>query len=280
MKIIREMHMKATQDGDGVAISRVSDFSGLSLDPFLMVDELKSDDEADYMGGFPPHPHRGLETFTYMIKGGFEHRDQLGNKKKITAGNVQWMSTGFGVVHAEMPMVDTDGMHGFQIWVNMPAKDKLRPAIYADSIEGGLPQISNLSGATLKALAGTWQFADQESTDTAQSPIPALSGDASIADVSLDSGGKAIIDRSAHNQAFVYVHTGEVAGYSAGQLLLLDSAQPLELSSVNGGEALVFSGRKIGEKIAHYGPFVMNTMEEINQAITDYNAGKFGSIGA
>ncbi len=119
MKIIRTNKAQATQDGAGVNINRIAGFDGKSLDPYLMIDELKSDNRSDFMAGFPPHPHRGIETFTYIRKGGFEHRDQMGNVKAIRSGDVQWMSTGRGVVHSEMPLSDAQGMHGFQIWLNM-----------------------------------------------------------------------------------------------------------------------------------------------------------------
>ena len=140
MKIIRTNKAHATQDGAGVNISRIAWFDGRSLDPFLMIDELNSDNKSDFMAGFPAHPHRGIETFTYIRKGGFEHQDQMGNKKAIRAGDVQWMSTGRGVIHSEMPLADAEhGMHGFQIWLNMPAKDKMRPPRYQDTTEQKSP---------------------------------------------------------------------------------------------------------------------------------------------
>ena len=212
MQITDVMQSAPTQDGDGVKISRIADFTGSKLDPFLMIDELKSDHRADYIGGFPPHPHRGIETFTYMIKGGFEHQDQMGNKKVISSGNVQWMSTGYGVVHSEVPVADSEGMHGFQIWLNMPAKDKLRQAIYQDSVDSDLPVIRNRQGAWLKALAGSWDLGEE----VANSPLFALSADAAIADITLEPGGQAVVDRHSFEQVFVFVHSGEIAGYGGG----------------------------------------------------------------
>ncbi|MCT8985403.1 pirin family protein [Shewanella sp. KJ10-1] len=159
MKVLQRFTAEAAMDGDGVNIHRVSDFEQLRFDPFLMIDEIKSNEQQDFIGGFPPHPHRGVETFTYIRKGGFEHRDQMGNVKPIHAGDVQWMSTGRGVVHSEMPLAGAhDGLHGFQIWLNMPAKDKMRPPIYQDSTHRNKPQQSNDHGATLNALAGHWRF--------------------------------------------------------------------------------------------------------------------------
>ena len=274
MKIVQVLQSRPTQDGDGVNISRIADFSGQHLDPFLMIDELKSDDQADYVGGFPPHPHRGIETFTYMIKGGFKHQDQMGNKRVIASGDVQWMSTGFGVVHSEMPVMDEQGIHGFQIWLNMPAKDKLRPARYQDSVDTGLPVLTPESGVSLKALAGSWQVADEIIT----SPLSALSASGAIADLNLAAGAKIDIDRRDFQQLLVYIHTGEVAGYAAGHLLKVDPSQVMELSSTQGGGALIFSANKIEEKIAHYGSFVMNTEAQLREAVEDYRAGKFGSL--
>jgi len=274
MKVLKQTQSQPTQDGDGVKISRIADFSGQLLDPFLMIDELKSDDEADFMGGFPPHPHRGIETFTYMIKGGFEHADQMGNRKIIASGDVQWMSTGYGVVHSEMPVATDNGMHGFQIWINMPARDKLRPAKYQDSVDTGLPTLRNDEGAQLRLLAGEWSL----DSGSGRSPLSGLSGDASIADLTLTAGGKAQLDRSAYEQVLVYIHTGELNGYRAGTLLLVDPSLPLAVQSQSGTGALIFSANKIRERIVHWGPFVMNTEAELHQAVADYRAGKLGSI--
>ena len=274
MRIIDVIKSMPSQDGDGVKIARVADFDSQLLDPFLMIDELKSDDESDYIGGFPPHPHRGMETFTYMIKGGFEHRDQMGNKKVISAGHVQWMSTGFGVVHSEMPVAGNNGMHGFQIWVNMASKDKLRPPIYQDSIDSGLPVIDNETGASLRALAGVWSLGDS----LAVSPLNQLSASAAIADIHLVAGGTATLDRSGYEQVLVYVHTGEINGYDAGHLLMLDSGTPITFSTGEQSGALVFSANKLREPIAHMGPFVMNTQAELMQAVQDYQSGKFGHL--
>ena len=278
MKVLKVIQSQATQDGDGVNIARVADFSGKSLDPFLMIDELKSNNANDYIGGFPAHPHRGIETFTYIIKGGFEHQDQLGNKKAITAGNVQWMSTGYGVVHSEMPIADQQaGMHGFQIWLNMPAKDKLRPARYQDSSESGLPTLTNNNGATLILLAGQWTLDGQ----TATSPLTGLAGNGAIADLRLISERQASFDLSAYEQVLLYVHSGLLTNpvLAAGQMVIVDSKQLVSIScDLKGAGVLILAGNKIKEKIVHMGPFVMNTQEEIQQAINDYQNGKFGEI--
>jgi len=276
MIVLNRTNSQATQDGDGVKISRIADFTGKYFDPYLMIDELKSDDKSDFIGGFPAHPHRGIETFTYMIKGGFEHKDQLGNSALITAGNVQWMSTGYGVIHSEMPLLDEkESMHGFQIWLNMPAKDKLRPARYQDST--GLPEIANETGASLKLLAGKWTFDGK----TDASPLTGLTANAALADLTFKSRGKAALDLSHVEQVLVYVHTGTFAvpSLKTGELAIVDSQHELMITAGDeGAGALILIGNKIGEKIAHMGPFVMNTEQEIRQAVSDYQQGKFGTI--
>ncbi|MGL5411008.1 MAG: pirin family protein [Shewanella sp.] len=340
MKVVKSYSAKPAMDGDGVNIRRVADFVTTRFDPFLMIDEIQSDNEQDFIGGFPAHPHRGIETFTYIRKGGFEHRDQLGNVKAIRAGDAQWMSTGFGVVHSEMPLADAkDGLHGFQIWVNMPAKDKLRPAIYHDTASSPKVAESNGAGATLTALAGNWAFVGRPMLSA---PLQGLSGQAALADLSLAPMGTAQFDLSQHEFAAVYVYQGELrsgdiepaaaisravetdavaagaiaadtiaadtiavdaiayravdrqvvdnravdkAGHQAprvfhqGELLVLDSQVPLHLmADQQGAGMLLFVGKPIREAIVQMGPFVMNTHEEIQQAIRDYQAGRFGEL--
>lgn len=278
MNIIKKLQSRPTQDGDGVKISRIADFSAIHLDPYLMIDELRSDDSADFVGGFPPHPHRGIETFTYMIKGGFQHQDHMGNKKSIRAGDVQWMSTGSGVIHSEMPETDEDnGMHGFQIWLNMPAKDKMRPAIYQDSSEAGSPTINDSQGNVLKALAGRWQFAEQEVT----SAIDGLAANSAIADLSLQADGFGELNLAQYEQILIFAHTGSLAEpvVARGELIIVEPSSAIELKAGSQGAGLlVLTGNKIREKIVHMGPFVMNTQAEINQAIQDYQSGKFGEL--
>lgn len=274
MKVVFIEKSLPTEDGDGVKISRISDFMGGSLDPFLMIDELRSSNVSDYIGGFPPHPHRGLETFTYMVNGAFEHKDQMGNKKLISKGHVQWMSTGYGVIHSEMPKADDLGMHGFQIWVNMPAKDKLRPARYMDSVIPGLPVIDSASGVSLKALAGSWSLDGKSIT----SPLSELSSGASIADLFIPEGGSVTLDRSQHDQAFLYIYSGETPEATEGHLIKVDPLFPISVYAKSDVRVLVFSGIMIRERVAHLGPFVMNTEAELRQAVDDYQRGKFGNI--
>lgn len=278
MNIIETLHAHPTQDGDGVKISRVHDFRTLKLDPFLMIDEIRSDDQSDYVGGFPDHPHRGIETFTYMIEGGFEHRDQMGNRKAIRAGDVQWMSTGYGVVHSEMPLLDEGNrIHGFQIWLNMPASEKLRPARYQDTVDTTVKTITSESGIELRALAGQWQVG----TEIVVSDLNELAGQAGIADLHMQANKSVTVTAPDAETVLLLVHSGSTAAGEAdqGTLLRLSSDTDLHIASgVDGLGALLFYGQPINESIAHMGPFVMNTPEEIQQAILDYQSGKFGQI--
>jgi len=292
MRVINQFPARPAMDGDGVNIRRVADFDNTKFDPFLMLDEIKSDDKQDFIGGFPPHPHRGIETFTYIRKGGFEHRDQLGNVKAIRAKDVQWMSTGSGVIHSEMPLADADeGLHGFQIWVNMPANQKMRPARYEDSSNTTNPESTNDKGAVLRALAGNWAFAGQTSISA---PIQDLAGKAAIADLMLSPDAVAELQLGRHEFVGLYLYEGTLIdkshhdqdshkhidkSYAAGQYLILDSQELLELKAgADGAGLLLLAGQPIKEKIVHMGPFVMNTQAEIKQAVEDYQEGRFGQI--
>lgn len=276
MNITHIIKSHATQDGAGVNIKRIAGFSDPLLDPFLMIDQLKSTHSRDFIAGFPAHPHRGIETFTYMLSGAFEHQDQLGNKKAITAGNVQWMSTGRGVVHSEMPIADPiDGMHGFQIWLNMPAQHKMRVPQYQDSTDHPLAQIEVHDGVHFKALAGQWFIEGQDICST----ITGLSAQAAIADVSMQANTSLSLELKEYETVLVFIHSGALSQYSAGHCLVVDSQQPitLETDSENAG-ILILTGKKIKEPIAHMGPFVMNTQAELIQAVRDYQSGQFGEI--
>ncbi|GGP96965.1 pirin family protein [Shewanella ulleungensis] len=287
MKVLQRFSALPAMDGDGVNINRISDFEQLRFDPYLMIDEIKSDDEQDFIGGFPPHPHRGVETFTYIRKGGFEHRDQLGNVKPIRAGDVQWMSTGRGVVHSEMPLADAkEGLHGFQIWLNMPAKDKMRAPIYQDSLNQHKPQVSNEHGATLFALAGAWGF-NHNPVDI-HAAIDGLAGNGAIADLTLKPYGHGTLNLERFKTVCVYIYQGELhyidkqglretAG--AGQFAVLDALDVCHFQAEDKGAGLlILAGNPINESIVQMGPFVMNTQAEIDQAVRNYQQGLFGQI--
>lgn len=280
MNIANVLTAYSTQDGDGVNISRIPGFDGKYLDPFLMIDELKSDDESDYIGGFPPHPHRGIETFTYIIKGGFEHKDQMGNKKAIKAGDVQWMSTGKGVMHSEMPLSDTqDGLHGFQIWINMPSAEKMRDPRYQDTTEQPTPAVTNEEGVVFTALAGNWQFENH----TLSASLQSLAAEAALADVTIPQGKCVQLAPLKQKKVMVYVHTGELITNDgqtlvAGKLAILKPGSEINLQAKQHAGVLIVAGNPLSQPIAHMGPFVMTTQEELKQAVSDYQSGKFGSI--
>lgn len=260
-----------SQDGDGVRIQRIHDFGG-GLDPFLMLDELGSDRPDDYIGGFPPHPHRGIQTLTYVIHGGLTHEDHLGHSSTIRAGDAQWMHTGRGIIHSEMPLTDSQGLHGFQLWLNLPARDKLSPATYRDVRAAEMPRLAG-KGAELIALGGRWQGTAGEHVD---GPLNALAGDGAVAHVRLEPGGEMTLETDAPT-LLVYVFGGDltVGGTTVprGQLARLGGGEQLVLGSAAGGQALLLAGQPHREPIAHYGPFVMNEHTELEQALRDYRDG-------
>ncbi|HET8790817.1 MAG TPA: pirin family protein [Modicisalibacter sp.] len=268
-----------SQDGDGVKISRIHDFSG-GLDPFLMLDELGSERPDDYIGGFPPHPHRGIQTLTYVVHGGLSHEDQLGHTSTIGVGDAQWMHTGRGIIHSEMPLTDSQGLHAFQLWLNLPARDKLSPATYRDVRAAEMPRIETQS-AVLIALGGEWHGHDKESgAQRISGPLDALAGQAGVAHVKLANAGSLTLEQAAPT-LLIYVFEGELTlgneAIAQGQLARLNQGERVQLTSALGAQALVLAGHPHGEPIAHYGPFVMNTREELDQALRDYRQGTLAS---
>lgn len=269
-RIERVIRSQPSQDGDGVKITRIHDFGG-GLDPFLMLDELGSDRPDDYVGGFPPHPHRGIETLTYVIHGGLTHEDHLGHSSTIGAGDAQWMHTGHGIIHSEMPLTDSQGLHAFQLWINLPAKDKLSPASYRDVRATEMPRFED-DRAELIALGGAWGNDAQQ----IQGPLDRLAGQGAVAHARLQAGGKLSLLQTAPT-LLVYVFKGEIKigpdKLGQGQLARLGTGDELALASEQGAQALLLAGAPHDEPIAHYGPFVMNTREELEQALSDYRKG-------
>ncbi|MFC3093468.1 pirin family protein [Alteromonas sediminis] len=279
MKVIERIPQRHTADGDGVKIKRIDGFSNSFLDPILMVDELRSDNPDDYIGGFPPHPHRGMETFTYIRKGGFEHRDSMGNVEAIEQYGTQWMSTGKGILHSEMPLNDAkEGLHGFQIWINLPAKDKMRDPLYKDSNDSGNPQFVDNNGVSLRALAGTWEFQDQR-LDAA---VQHTSANTKIADIHIPKSETITLNGVEGNLLAVLVYEGklELPESRGAEMLILSPVEVLSLTADKHTDVnvLLFSANQIKEPVAHHGPFVMNTQEELIQAVRDYQSGFFGQV--
>jgi len=260
---------QATSDGDGVQLKRVFGGSDLArFDPFLMLDEFGSDKAADYIGGFPAHPHRGFETVTYMLAGQMEHRDHMGNVGRLGPGDVQWMKAGSGVIHSEMPKQEEGKMHGFQLWLNLPAIEKMTPATYNDIDANSIPGYQ-IGGVAIKSIAGELKVNGMQVSGA----VTGLSTDPTYLDMSFS---REVPDGYT---ALVYVYAGSaVIGDSDYQLSQSKMARlsrngRLVLTANSDTKLLVITGKPIGEPIAHRGPFVMNTMDEIHQAIRDYSEG-------
>lgn len=264
-----------TQDGAGVRLRRVlGQHPGQRLDPYLMMDHFASDDASDYIAGFPDHPHRGFETITYMLDGHMLHRDHMGNEGHLRPGDVQWMTAGRGVIHSEMPQQEAGRMQGFQIWLNLPAALKMQPARYRDIAADQLPRIP-LDGGELVLLAGELALAGR----VWQGPIHSEQTQPLIADIRLAPDERLSLPLAAELSALVYAFEGELSinerRLPHGQSALLGAGDALELTAgVNGGRLLLLAGRPLNEPVVQYGPFVMNTQAEIEQAIMDYRAGK------
>lgn len=271
--VSRTINARPATDGAGVKINRLSGFTAaFSMDPFLMLDEIRSDTKDDFIAGFPPHPHRGFETVTYMRAGSFTHEDSMGNRGAISAGGAQWMTAGSGVIHSEMPKADADRMHGFQFWLNLPADEKMQPPAYRD-IQGEEVVTLDHDDAHIRLLAG-----DLRAGQTIVSGV--VSGKttrALIADINLPANGKISLNVGADLNIQFYVYKGSVSvgeeTIRRGQLAHLDDGDKLTLLSFDDSGLLLFGGKPIDEPVAHHGPFVMNTEEEIQQAIMDYRNG-------
>jgi redox-sensitive bicupin YhaK (pirin superfamily) len=270
--IVRRVAGMATEDGAGVKLNRLVGQSALqTVDPILMLDTFRSDNPKDYIAGFPEHPHRGFETVSYMIKGSIAHQDNHGGKGIVTDGGVQWMTAGRGVAHSEMPTQTDGAMFGFQLWINLPAAEKMRDPWYADIPAEAIPNFAS-GDATVKLIAGVW--------DGHKGPGPERTTQPFFADVTLSANASANIPVPAGHEGFVYVFDGElrVDGQSVrnGEIGVLSEGGALQATaSALGARFLVIAGKPLREPIAKYGPFVMNTPDEIRAAISDYQNGKF-----
>ena len=263
-----------TFDGAGVKLKRSIGTPLINyLDPFLMLDEFGSENKDDYIGGFPPHPHRGIETVTYMLNGEFEHEDSTGAKGKMSSGDVQWMKTGGGIIHSEMPAMSEGKLHGFQLWVNMPAKLKMsKPEyIYIDSKQ---MKVFKDSEKKLKIIAG--KFNDVEG------PVKGHNIEPIYFDVELEKDKIFNFNLSSTHNSFVYLIKGEIKignnhhdKVNSSNLIILTKGEKLKLKGITKSKFLLISGKPIGESIARGGPFVMNTKAEILQAVEDYHSGNF-----
>lgn len=261
-----------TSDGDGVKISRVSLVRSSAASPFLLLDEIRSDDQKDYVGGFPPHPHRGFETLTYMRAGGFEHEDHMGNKGMINSGGAQWMSAGSGVIHSEMPSLEADELHGFQLWVNLPAERKMNDPQYRDVEAPDMTMVES-PGSQVRLVAGKMVIDGREYSG----PLDRVSSNTRYADIRLAPDGEVVVGLPDSLNVLVYIYDGSLAGVQSVHKQHLAIYGPGECLELTGGESgaglLLLAGTGIDEPVANYGPFVMNTQAEIEQAIRDYQQG-------
>ncbi|MEP7298282.1 MAG: pirin family protein [Burkholderiales bacterium] len=266
-----------TSDGDGVKLTRVlTQPLQKRLDPFLMLDAFGSDAASDYIGGFPSHPHRGFETVTIMLEGRMRHQDSVGNVGLLEPGSVQWMTAGRGIIHSEMPEQEEGRMAGFQLWVNLAAKDKMTAPAYRDVPPSSVPSLTLDSGVALRVIAGTALGVQGAVTRPTTEPL--------VLDITLPAGTSFDAALPAGHNAFVYVYGGGVVDVggdaptrveSERMAILANSAQAdgVRLTAVQPSRVLLVAGVPLNEPIAQYGPFVMNTTAEIHQAVADFQRG-------
>jgi len=270
--VINLTDAQETKDGAGVLIWRSIGKHDLpELDPFLLLDSFGTENPDDYIAGFPDHPHRGFETVTYMIEGYMRHTDSTGAEGLLRPGAVQWMTAGRGIVHSEMPEQKEGKMQGFQLWVNLPSANKMCPPRYQNIKPEDIPVVTTNNGTIVRVITGT--------ASGVNGPVTGISIDPLYIDVSLTSSGTHTQAITPGHTAFVYAFEGaiEIAGtqIKLNQLALLSDGDEVVLTSKNTGRAIVVSGAPIGEPIARYGPFVMNTNDEIKQAINDFQTENF-----
>jgi len=261
------------QDGAGVKLKRLFPVAGLdNIDPFMLLDHFGSNQADDFIAGFPLHPHRGIETVTYMLEGRIRHRDSTGRSGAIEAGDVQWMCAGRGIMHEEMPEVAEGKLDGFQLWVNLPARDKMKPADYQEFPAADIKDF-NYQGHQIKLISGELLGHQGSVQHIHNAPV--------FADIRLDKGELSIQLPESHH-AFIYVFEGELEvpgskypGVTAPELVVLDKGSRLQLSTADHARFLLLSGEPHNEPIARSGPFVMNTRAEIVQTIREIQSGEF-----
>lgn len=276
-RLTRVVRGQPTSDGAGVKLNRVIGTPQVpDIDPFLMLDEFRSDQAGDYIAGFPEHPHRGFETVTYMLAGRMRHADNHGHSGLMEAGSVQWMTAGRGIVHSEMPEQEDGLMAGFQLWINLPARDKMTAPRYQEFPASAMPVVHPQDGVSVKIIAG--ELAGE------RGPISGVATQPLYQDITLAADTRFTAAVPETHQAFIYVFEGELqAGPEAsrhpvqrGQMAVLGSGDHLELQAgTEGARLLLIAGLPLREPVARYGPFVMNTQAEIQQAFVDFREGRF-----
>lgn len=273
--VARIFQSQATSDGAGVRLKRSIGTPELdNIDPFLLLDQFDTENPDDYIAGFPDHPHRGFETVTYMIDGLMRHEDSTGEGGTLRPGGVQWMTAGRGIVHSEMPEQQDGAMKGFQLWVNLPSADKMQPPRYQNIEPEDVPEVPLPGGGAVRVVAGTFEGTAGAVTDIATEPV--------YLDLALPEGASVDVPVPQGHNAFAFVFEGAVAvgapanDIANGHLALLGDGDVVTVSGISGGgRCILVAGRPIGEPIARWGPFVMNTREEIMQAVDDFQQGRF-----
>lgn len=277
VRVQRTIRGMATSDGAGVRLTRVIGGPSLpDLDPFLLLDEFGTDRAEDYIAGFPSHPHRGFETVTYMLDGRMRHKDNHGNEGLLTPGSVQWMTAGRGLVHSEMPEQESGQMRGFQLWVNLPARDKMTDPKYQEFAPERIPVTAPGGGVQVKVIAGQ--------VGEVSGPIVQPATDPVYLDITLDANARWDYTLPEGHNAFAYVFEG---GLTVGQgedarpvarqeLAVLGGGQLLQLQAgAEGARLILVAGRPLREPVMRHGPFVMNTRQELMQAFVDFQEGRF-----
>ena len=276
-----------TSDGAGVKLRRsLGSQRGLYVDPFLMLDEFYSDDPNDYIAGFPAHPHRGFETVTYMLDGHMRHEDHLGNRGDLGPGDVQWMTAARGIIHSEMPQQSAGRMRGFQLWVNLPSREKMKPARYRDIPSVQIPCVKLPQGGEVKVIAGTLELDGDATSGPVNSRGAKLSTDPLYLDVRLPAAAEFSAPVAAGYNAFLYTYEGSAHVGPAGATeplphraagVLSDGDGVRVQAGADGVRFLLLAAKPLREPVVQYGPFVMNTREEIEQALADYRNGRLAA---
>jgi redox-sensitive bicupin YhaK (pirin superfamily) len=274
LRKVQSIHTgQPASDGAGVRLTRVIGGPGLErFDPFLMLDEFGSENPDDYIAGFPAHPHRGFETITYMLEGRMRHEDHLGNVGLLEGGGVQWMTAARGIIHSEMPEQEEGVMRGFQLWLNLPGKDKLGQAGYRDIPPADIPHLQTAAGVVVKVIAGKFDDGQIQQAGAVQRPHT----EPYLFDLQLPAGARVAPRLPDGHRVMLYVYEGDVelGGYAerihASRLVRLSDQGEVQLSSATGARVLVIAGKPLNEPIVQYGPFVMNSREEIEQALRDF----------
>lgn len=269
-----------TSDGAGVKLRRsLGQAQSARLDPFLMLDEFSSENADDYIAGFPSHPHRGFETVTYMLDGHMLHEDHLGHRGDLRSGGAQWMTAGRGIIHSEMPQQQSGRLRGFQLWINLPAREKMKPASYRDVQPEEIPVVHLANGGSVKIIAGSFETQGQKTSG----PIHGISTEPLYLDIRLPAGVRFSTTIESNHNAFVYCFEGDLSVGSAEAARnipchdagILTRGEHFEAQAGDKGAAfLLLAARPLGEPVVQYGPFVMNTRDEIEQAIHDYQNGE------